>query len=501
MKYIKQFLILILIIPIFSCKKSFLDKKPLGQPSSDILYNTEDGIKLLLNAAYAETRDFGQTGFGWFVTKELGSDDTEPGSNAGDGSVPRMRDFSNFKYFTTMDDLASFWTTGYNLIARANLVIQYAPLVKFKDTALQKRLVGEARFLRAEVYFNLVRGWGGVPIIKQVAANPTEASKVVARSSQADVYAFIIQDLKDAIQVLPLKKQYPVSELGRVTKGAAQTLLAQVYLFQNNYNDCLTQAMNLINSGQYSLYPLYYEVSNVNYENGAESIYEIQMIYRAEKDMPNAWQQWQGVRGSGSGWGFFSPSETLANFYETGDPRREYTIYFQGEPWPFSGERNIHWEAGTDPRANQKTMLPRPFPVGFPAQSPLNRVVLRYADVLLMAAECNNELGNTTEALKYLEMIRKRAREGKNVLPQITETDKIKLRHLIWNERRAELALEGYRAFDIRRYDKIEPGFAKALYDAIGKTSYTVGKHELYPIPQIEMDFDKSGVLTQNPGW
>ncbi|MHB1178841.1 MAG: RagB/SusD family nutrient uptake outer membrane protein, partial [Daejeonella sp.] len=341
----------------------------------------------------------------------------------------------------------------------------------------------------------------GVPLIKEVAVNPTEASKVIARSSQTEVYAFIIQDLKDAIGALSLKKQYPASELGRVTKGAAQTLLAQVYLFQNNYKDCLTEAMNVINSGQYSLYPLYYQVSNVNSENGAESIYEIQMTYRTERDMPNTWQQWQGVRGSGSGWGFFSPSENLANSYETEDPRRQYSIYFKGEPWPFSGEKNIKWETGTDPRANQKTMLPRPFPPGFAGQSPLNRVVLRYADVLLMAAECNNEFGNTGEALRYLEMVRTRAREGKKVLPKITETNKIALRHLIWNERRAELALEGYRAFDIRRYDKIEPGFAKALYTAMGKKAYTVGKHELYPIPQVEMDFDQSGILTQNPGW
>ena len=259
--------------------------------------------------------------------------------------------------------------------------------------------------------------------------------------------------------------------------------------------------MEVINSGEYSLFPEYYQVSNHNFKNGAESIFEIQMIYREERDMTNNWQKWQGVRGSGSGWGFFSPSENLADSYEAGDPRREHTIYFQGEPWPFSGDTNINWAPGTDPRANQKTMLPRPFDPGFAGHSPTNRVVIRYADVLLMAAECNNELDNPSEALIYLEMIRERAREGQDVLPQITTTDKMELRHLIWDERRYELALEGYRAFDIRRYDKVEPGYAKALYDAMGKTDFTIGKHELYPIPLNELDFDTEGILTQNPGW
>ena len=501
MKNIKHLLILALIVTSFSCTKEFLDKQPLGEPSSSILYNTEGGIQLMLNAVYGQTRDFGQSGFGWFVVKELGADDTEPGSNAGDGSVPRMRDFSNFKYLTTMNDLNSFWSSGYALIAKANLVIQYAPKVEFKDPVLRERLMAEAKFLRSEVYFNLVRGWGGVPIMTEVAGSPAEASIVTPRSSEAEVYAFIEKDLKDAIAALPLKKGYPASELGRVTKGAAQTLLAQVYLHQNKYSDCLLQAMNVINSGEYRLFDKYFKVSHPDYENKDESIYEVQYTYRTERDMPNTWQQWQGVRGSGSGWGFFSPSANLASSYVPDDPRKEYNIYFKGEPWPYSGETNIKWEAGTDPRANQKTMLPRPFPAGFAGQSPLNRVVLRYADVLLMAAECNNELGNPTEALKYLEMIRARAREGKNVLPQITTTDKMKLRHLIWDERRWELALEGYRAFDIRRYNKIEPGFAIALYQAVGKTDYTEPKHLLYPIPQAEIDFDVNKVLTQNPGW
>lgn len=501
MKAIKSIIFILLVLTSFSCSDEFLDKEPLGRPSSSVLFATPDGIELMLNATYAQNREFGLTAFGYFITKELGSDDTNPGSNQGDGSVPRMWDFANFRYLSNITDLNAYWNSAYTLIAQANLVISNAPEVEFEDTDLQQRLIAEAKFLRAEIYFNLVRGWGGVPIKTEVDFDPAVASQVVARSSAADVYTLIETDLLDAIGNLPKKSEYAGSELGRVTKGAAQTLLAQVYLHQGNYDDCLEQAEDVIESNEYSLYPEYWQVSNHQHKNGAESIFEIQMIYREERDMTNNWQKWQGVRGSGSGWGFFSPSEELANAYEAGDPRRDYTIYFKDEPWPFSGDTNVRWAPGTDPRANQKTMLPRPFDPGFAGHSPTNRVLLRYADVLLMAAECYNETGNTGEALRHLEMIRARAREGQAVLPEITETDKIALRHLIWNERRYELALEGYRAFDIRRYEKVEPGFATNLYHGIGKTDYDHSKHGLYPIPLNEMDFDTEGILEQNPGW
>src|SRR5699024_7415101 len=159
------------------------------------------------------------------------------------------------------------------------------------------------------------------------------------------------------------------------------------------------------------------------------------------------------------------------------------------------------FEEGTDPRSNQKTLLPRPWPVGYPSNSPLNLVVMRYADVLLMAAEVHNELGNTADALRYLEMIRARAREGdSSVLPEVTTTSQQELRHEIWQERRYELALEGYRYYDIMRYNEVEQGYAEDLFHALGKTDFNSGQHTLFPIPQSEIDFS-GGKLQQNPGW
>jgi starch-binding outer membrane protein, SusD/RagB family len=483
-----------------SCTKDFLNKEPLGVPSSQILYNSPAGATMLINAVYAFTRDNTQLQYPWFATQVCASDDADPGSTTVDGGATRIKPMHEYTYFSTQADVLNFWGGAYLLIARANLVINEVPAITFTDEALKARMIGEAKFFRAKAYFNLVRGYGGVPIVTKVPKTPEEAAIVEPRSTVADVYALITQDLTDAIAVLPLKNAYAASEKGRVTKGTAQTLLAQVYLHQGNYTSCLSECLNVINSLQYSLCPVYGDNWNSTKENGVESIFEVQYIARTEQDLTNNWVQYQGVRGY-TGWGYVSPSAELANSWDVTDPRRDRTIFFKGEFWPGTTSGTVTWEAGTSPRANEKSMLPKPWAAGVTeSNQPVNKVEMRYADVLLMAAECYNEANDPTNALLYLEMIRSRARAGLAVLPKVTETNKTLLRHIIWNERRWELAMEGYRMMDIRRYDKLEPGFAKALFTSNGKTAYTVGKHELFPIPQVEIDF-ASGVLTQNPGW
>ncbi|WP_372636780.1 RagB/SusD family nutrient uptake outer membrane protein [Fodinibius sp.] len=500
-KFINVTLLSIFLLAGLACDDGVvnLNKEPLGEPSSSTLYTTEEGIHKLLNGAYAQTRSFGLSGFGRFVAKEVGSDDTNPGSTPADGSVPRMEQVNNFTYLTSQGDLSSYYDNNYTLVARANLVINNAPDVEM-DSGLQSRYIGEARFLRAFAYFNLVRGWGGVPIYEEVPGDPEEASQVKPRASEGEVYQLIISDLESAVEDLPLKSEYASSDLGRATKGAARTMLAQAYLFQQDYDNALSYATDVIDSGEYNLLDTYDQNWSVEHQNGAESIFEVQFITRDEQDISNEWNKWQGVRGN-IGWGFFSPSEDLASAYEDGDPRRDYTIFFEGEAWPGAPEEVPSFAEGADPRANQKTLLPKPWPVGYPSNSPVNMMVMRYADVLLMAAEAHNELGNTGEALMYLEMIRARAREGDpSVLPEVTVASREELRHEIWQERRYELALEGYRYYDIMRYNEVEPGYAKELFDALGKTDFDPNKHTLFPIPQNEIDFS-GGQLDQNPGW
>lgn len=500
-KIINVTLLSIFVLAGVACEDGIVDlnKEPLGEPSSSILYTTEDGISKLLNGAYAQTRSFDMSSFGRFVAKEVGSDDANPGSTPADGAVPAMEQVSNFTYLSSQGNLSSYYNSNYTLIARANMVINNAPNVEM-DAILQARYIGEAKFLRAFAYFNLVRGWGGVPIYTEVPANPEEAEEVKPRASEEEVYALIIEDLTSAMEALPAKSGYASSDLGRATKGAAQTMLAQVYIFQQDYQNTLNYAMEVINSGEYSLLDTYDQNFGVEYQNGPESIFEIQFVTRDERDISNWWNQFQGIRGTPTGWGFLSPTEDLANAYEEGDPRRDYTIFFEGEAFP-GGTEVPTFVNGAHPRANQKGMLPQPWPVGYSMNSPMNLLEMRYADVLLMAAEANNELGNSAEALRYLEMIRARAREGNTaILPEVTTTNQQELRHKIWQERRFELALEGYRYYDIMRYDKVEQGFAEDLFHALGKTSFNPAKHTLFPIPQSEIDFS-DGQLQQNPGW
>ncbi|GAP69301.1 starch-binding protein associating with outer membrane [Bacteroidales bacterium 6E] len=475
-----------------------LDKQPLGVPSSAILFETEEGIHMALNGAYSYTRSSGFNAFGQFVAREVGSDDANPGSAPADGSVARMEQVSNFTYLPTQVDLTTYYVHNYTLIARSNLVINNAPNVQM-NTVLKARYIGEAKFLRAFSYFNLVKGWGGVSIITDIPKDPQEASIIKPRASEAEVYELIISDLEYAIENLPEKSEYPAADRGRATKGAARTMLAQVYIHQLDFTNALKYAMDVINSNQYSLNPEYARNFAPEHKNGIESIWEIQFIARDERDVSNQWSHWQGIRGY-IGWGFNSPSKELADHYEEHDPRREATIFFSGQNWPGSNEIPV-FASGTDPRANRKSMLPKPWPVGYPPNSPVNKVEMRYADVILMASEAYNELGNQGNALNYLEMIRSRARAGNpDILPPITTTDQIELRHAIWNERRSELGMEGYRYFDILRYNRLEPGFAQTLFHSLGKTSFDPAKHTRFPIPQSEIDFS-GGSLEQNPGW
>ena len=185
MKYIKNFLLLSTLMTVLFACDSILDlnKEPLGSPSSATLFNTEQGIHMLLNSTYAYTRSFGFSGFGRFVAKEVGSDDTNPGSSPADGSVPRMVQVSNYTYLTSQGDLANYYSSNFTLIARANMVINSAPDVEMDET-LKARYIGEAKFLRGLAYFNLVRGWGGVPIYTSVPDDPEEASEIRPRSSR-----------------------------------------------------------------------------------------------------------------------------------------------------------------------------------------------------------------------------------------------------------------------------------------------------------------------------
>ncbi|MBK7940088.1 MAG: RagB/SusD family nutrient uptake outer membrane protein [Lewinellaceae bacterium] len=234
-------------------------------------------------------------------------------------------------------------------------------------------------------------------------------------------------------------------------------------------------------------------------ENGPESVFEMQAVALPTQQSAgpgsSPYNMIQGVRGVPNlGWGFNRPSDNLVMAYENGDPRREATIIYELEVLPDGSTQVQHNSEILNARYNQKAWVPgHP---GLQDNGPGNIRILRYSDILLLAAEALNENNKPAEALVYLNQVRKRAR-GTNlvILPDVTVTDQSQLREKIYKERRVELAMEQHRWFDLLRW-----GRAAEAMQAAGKTNFTTGKHELLPIPQTEVDLT-SGNITQNPGY
>jgi len=321
------------------------------------------------------------------------------------------------------------------------------------------------------------------------------------RAPASEIYSLIEQDLLEAIDGLPEKSEYPATDMGRATKGAARALLAKVYLFLKDFANAEVYALEVINSGEYALMPNFEDANSKAGEFGVESIFEIGALpLEGLANGGNQYANVQGVRGTPNrGWGFNRPSLDLQNSFEPGDPRLDATVIFLGEvldgitivgdggtPDELRDANNNLIEIET---YNQKVWTPGE---NVPTQHDHNKRILRYADVLLMAAEALNENGESTEALVYLNQVRERARGGADVLPDITETDIDLLRDIILEERRHELALEGHRFWDLVRTGKAE--------EVLGPLGFVAGKHELLPIPQSEIDLN-NGVWEQNPNW
>jgi hypothetical protein len=256
--------------------------------------------------------------------------------------------------------------------------------------------------------------------------------------------------------------------------------------------------MDIINSGKYSLLQRYSDNFLQIGENGAESIFEIQTValptQQAAGPGSSPYNMVQGVRGTPNlGWGFNRPSDNLVMSYENGDPRREATVIYVGEILPDGSTQVMDNPDIINERYNQKAWVPAH--PGLQDNGPGNIRVLRYSDILLLAAEAKNELGKSSEALPLLNQVRKRARGTNNfILPDVTITDQSMLRERIYKERRVELAMENHRWFDLLRW-----GRASQTMKAVGKP-FVDGKHEVLPIPQTEVDLT-GGKVGQNAGY
>lgn len=485
--------LLIFLIASGGCKK-FLDRKPLGIATDGDL--NVGGLEGKTFGLYGKLRDeAGMSDLSTLFFKSIRSDDAQKGSTPGD--IGELTDAMD-KYQYTKDHwlLNGYWDGHFNFIYACNDVLHEIDSLQLTDPGSLIN-AAEAKFMRAYAYFDLVRDYGEVPIIDFKIYQAGDANK--AKSTVAEIYAFIDADLQAAEATLPLTwgNQFP----GRATKGAASTLHAKTMLYRKDWPGALAKCQEVIGSGQYALLSSYSDFFKESGENSSESIFEIQLYENTNGSVyyGNSYNQVQGIRGSGDwdlGWGFNVPTTALDGSYETGDPRRGATILYEGQPDGIYG-RTIPVGLA-QPMWNKKvyTDPARQAATGDRFSWWLNVRVLRYADVLLMAAEAANEAGNSAEALTYLEQLRARARGSNPVLPQITTTDQALLRTAIKKERRAEFGMEWERFYDLVRWVPATDGI-DAL-SVLGPLGY-LNKCRYYPLPQNALD--KNPELVQNPEW
>ncbi|MBD1421427.1 RagB/SusD family nutrient uptake outer membrane protein [Sphingobacterium chuzhouense] len=455
-----------------SCTEDFLDV-----PSQEII-EAEDSNEVfepeaLVNGVYGMFTDWNY-GFAYLGITEILSDNADKGSAPTDPGTDKDI-LDALTYTPTTASFQSTWEHWYKSIGRATQSIEYTENYGLPDETLKKRLIAEARFIRALNYFFLVRGWGDVPI---------QEIDLLERKPTSEVYAYIEADLQFAIDNLPLKSAYPAKDLGRATKGAAQGLLSKVYLYQKKWQEAVGMAQAVLNSGEYSLEPDYATIWRASTENGRESLFEFQGRGAELAHGIQQYSQTQGARGeSGWGWGFNTPTQNLVDAFDAeGDEiRKDATIIFRGETL-YDGR--VISQAVENPRYNEKAYSSANAGAG---DTDKNIRYLRLGEIYLILAEAANETGNSNLALENLNIVRDRVD-----LPAVTTTDQSQLRQLIWKERRLELAFEHDRWFDL-----VRTGQAKSAMEANSKRFQD--RNNLFPIPDAQLV--QTPEMTQNPGW
>lgn len=471
-------------LALSSCSSDYLDLKPEGRPTVGEV--PVGGFEAQAFGLYSTL--LSQGGISDFTsvwTRIIRADDSEKGSTESDGAADGNV-FDRFAYVATNGHINNNWKGHYKLIFDANELINVAE-ASGDTTEGTLTNIAEAKAIRGFAYFQLRRDYGEVPIILLTIDDPQD--EIAPKNTVAEVDAQIEKDLLDAMAALPT--QWPTAYLGRATKGMAQAYLAKLYLYQGKWSQALAQAEGVINSGVYSLSSTYDIEFTLAGNNSRESIFEVQKTYDYPTKYSNNFYESQGVRGSGEwdlGWGFNVPSLGLVAAYEENDLRKKTTIlesgqldiyglktlpdspplaqkYWNGKAYTFPAEREKY--------ANNKNMWE-------------NVKLMRYADVILMAAEAANETGQTSKAQEYVNQIRSRAG-----LSATTAVGQAALRDAIKKERRLEFALEFERFYDLVRWNDAITVLASKGYQ---------NKNMYFPIPQEAID-KAQGILVQNPNY
>jgi len=488
--FFKGIIIFFIIFAASGCQKGFLEKYPPDKLSPASFYQTKEDAIASINAAYDPLQQqglYGRDAFRWGAKTE---------------ELYRAGDFYNAAlYLPSNSETNRGFTSAYQGILFANTNLALIPPMKI-DKSLKTRIIGEALFLRGFYYYFLVRWYGGVPIILEMPDSKTNFE--LPREPAEKVYEQAIKDFTTAIDSLPEKDALTGSDVGRASKGAAKAVLADLYLylaaFNNmdvtNYGKVKDLCLSIINSGKYSLETKYVDIFDITKENGKESIFEVQFAkgYTSEgseyNEMVTAFNSTTVV-------------DAFYNFWNPTDLRRGVSVILPGE--------KISDYTNNSAFKHQKKQITGMLNAAGPGggsgyDSPRNFAVQRYANILLMYAEAMNELSSTppADAISYMNQIRNRA--GLANLDATATATKVAFREAIRAERKYELAYEGFRWFDLVRYEKM--GLGGGLTEIIlnptspyYNNSVKLPQHFLFPMPQSELDANRNPGFKQNPGY
>lgn len=474
---IKNSLIIIAMLMLSASCEDNLKEKPLSFLEESNSFKSPADATSAVNAVYDRLKDvYGMT---MIDLADLNSDECEVREDNGGGNEIHKNLYnSGTRLFDT------FYTNSYTLIDRANRVITNVPGIAM-DTKLRDQIVGEAKFLRALAYFNLVRAFGDVPLVTAISNDVVNVE--VPRDPADKVYGQIIADLTEAEKVLPVKYT-AATETGRATVGAAKSILAKVYLTRKDWVNAAAKAGEVISSASYSLVPDYRDVFVPEKENGPEHIFSVQfscVLPQYGSAMAENFAIYFSYPINLTG-GSYQVVPAHASSYSTGDYRKTVTVIEEkaiANGTVVKSRTGPHVDKYWDPLACGASRARNNF------------IVMRYADVLLMYAEALNEVnGPTTEAYAAINRVRARARSSAqpDALPDLKNLTQAQFRASVYQERSWELCFEGHRRWDLLRTGRYIDQMKK-----IGIAAEQ--RHLLYPIPVQEIDVNPA--LEQNPGY